>query len=201
MYSQNHEDDFIVEYFSQDEKPGRFLDIGAHNGKLFSNSLALIEKGWSGVMVEPSPAPFAELLRNHAYNENLRLVNAAISPVAQWSTFWDPDGEMIGSTNERHVARWSKWIEKQSRDPYRKFTLRTVSVPALLDEIGTVFDFINVDVEGESASLFLALLDAGASARCWCIEHDSRFADILERAGPLCLGERLRNGENIILTS
>lgn len=197
MYSQNHEDDFIVEYFSLDEKPGRFCDLGSHDGRTFSNSLALIDLGWSGVMIEPSPKPFAELMRMHGDNERLTLVNAAISPVSEWATFHDPGGDMIGSTNERHVRKWSK----HPGVSYRKFDLRTVSVASLLDRFGKAFDFINVDVEGESANLFLALLDAGASARCWCIEHDSRFADILERAAPLCLGERLRNGENIILTS
>lgn len=197
MHSQNNEDDFIVEYFSQDEKPGTFLDCGSHDGKLFSNSLALIEAGWSGVMVEPSPVPFAGLLANHGANERLTLVNAAISPVSEWATFHDPGGDMIGSTNERHVKKWAK----HPGVIYRKFDLRTVSVASLLDRFGLAFDFINVDVEGESANLFLSLLDAGASARCWCIEHDSRFADILERSAPLGLGERLRNGENIILCS
>jgi FkbM family methyltransferase len=197
MHSQNHEDDFIVEYFSRDEKPGRFLDIGAHDGRQFSNTVALIDLGWSGVMCEPSPIPFANLLRACGDNERLTLVNAAVSPVSEWSTFHDPGGDMIGSTNERHVKKWAK----HPGVTYRKFDLRTVSVASLLDRFGPAFDFINVDVEGESASLFLALLDAGATARCWCIEHDSRFADILERATPLCLGERLRNGENIILCS
>jgi FkbM family methyltransferase len=195
MHSQNHEDDFILEYFG--EKPGTLLSIGAHDGRLFSNELALIEKGWSGVMVEPSPVPFAGLMKHHGDNERLTLVNAAVSTVSEWATFHDPGGDMIGSTNEKHVAKWSK----HPGVVYRKFDLRTVSVSSLLDRYGRAFDFINVDVEGESASLFLALLDAGANARCWCIEHDSRFADILERAVPLGLGERLRNGENIILCS
>ena len=199
MHSQNHEDDFIVEYFAADppEQAHTFLDIGSHDGRTFSNVLALLEKGWSGVMVEPSPIPFSGLVRHHGDNPRLTLVNAAVSPVSEWATFHDPGGDMIGSTNERHVKKWAK----HPGVSYRKFDLRTVSVASLLDRFGHVFDFINVDVEGESASLFLSLLDAGASARCFCVEHDSRFADILERAKPLGLSERLRNGENIILTS
>ena len=43
MYSQNQEEQIILDYFN-DVKVGHVLDIGANDGKTFSNSLALIER-------------------------------------------------------------------------------------------------------------------------------------------------------------
>ena len=43
---------------------GVFLEAGALDGELYSNSLYLErEFGWSGLLVEPNPAAFAEILR------------------------------------------------------------------------------------------------------------------------------------------
>lgn len=58
-YSQNGEQEAILKIFGESE--GRFLDIGAYDGKTFSNTLALIERGWSGVLIEPSPNAFMAL--------------------------------------------------------------------------------------------------------------------------------------------
>ena len=56
LYSQNNEQTYILEAFAE-KSDGRFLDIGAYDAKLLSNTRALYERGWSGVMVEPSPGP------------------------------------------------------------------------------------------------------------------------------------------------
>ena len=54
-YSQNGEQKIILEYF-QDKYKGKVLDIGANDGITLSNSRALIEKGWDGVLIEPAPS-------------------------------------------------------------------------------------------------------------------------------------------------
>lgn len=51
MYSQNDEEAIIMRYFAN--RTGRLLDIGAADGMTNSNSLALIERGWRAVLVEP----------------------------------------------------------------------------------------------------------------------------------------------------
>ena len=49
-YSQLGEQDIILNYFNG--KQGTFLDIGANDGKTFSNSYALSLLGWKGVCVD-----------------------------------------------------------------------------------------------------------------------------------------------------
>ena len=67
MYSQNDEEKIILDLL-KDQPVGRLLDIGAFDGKTFSNSLALFEKGWSGVVVEPNPESLVALIKLHGKN-------------------------------------------------------------------------------------------------------------------------------------
>ena len=48
MYSQNDEQDYILNYF-QNAEPGKFLDIGGYDPLIFSNTRCLVEKDWAGV--------------------------------------------------------------------------------------------------------------------------------------------------------
>jgi len=56
MFSQNDEEKHIVRFFRDKIDKGSFLDIGAYNGKAFSNTHRLALNGWSGVCLEPSPS-------------------------------------------------------------------------------------------------------------------------------------------------
>lgn len=60
-YSQFEEQDAILQAFAG-KTDGRFLDLGAWDPITFSNTRALVGLGWSGVMIEPSPGPFLELM-------------------------------------------------------------------------------------------------------------------------------------------
>jgi hypothetical protein len=45
---------------------GTFFEVGAYDGKLFSNTLAFEEKGWTGVCVEPNLRKAAEARANRS---------------------------------------------------------------------------------------------------------------------------------------
>jgi hypothetical protein len=61
-YSQNNEQEIILKYFG--DFKGHFLDIGAYNGVDLSNTRALLELGWTGVLVEPNPYNLVPLIDN-----------------------------------------------------------------------------------------------------------------------------------------
>lgn len=61
IYSQNDEQQVIEAFF--EGRHGRFLDIGAYDGITFSNTRRLLELGWFGVVVEPSPRNLVKLLK------------------------------------------------------------------------------------------------------------------------------------------
>ena len=61
-HSQYKQDQYMNEWFFHNMRDGIFVDIGAHNGSTYSNSLFYEEDlGWKGICVEPMPEVFAQL--------------------------------------------------------------------------------------------------------------------------------------------
>lgn len=66
-YSQYQQDRILNEFIFRNARAGAFLDIGAYDGVLFSNT-CFFERdlGWRGICVEPTPHIFAQLRKNRA---------------------------------------------------------------------------------------------------------------------------------------
>lgn len=64
MYSQHNEEEVILDFFGNAK--GKFLDVGAHDGETHSNTLALAERGWAGVLMEPGHDAYEALWRRYA---------------------------------------------------------------------------------------------------------------------------------------
>ena len=195
-YSQNREEDVIVQLFNANTNVGHVLDIGAHNGSLFSNTLRLFELGWSGVCIEPSPCVFVDLLKLHGSNPKIALVNAAVTQTGGLVDFYDCGGDAVSTTQLAHKAKW----ENGYGSKFTKMIVNSVSFDSLFRKFGFSFDFINLDVEGISAELFMAMpLRSLERTRCLCIEHDSKMAEIQDHAAKFGFSYVHHNGENVIL--
>jgi len=191
MYSQNLEETHISRIVG--DQPGRFLDIGAYNPKLFSNTRALYERGWSGVMVEASPGPFLDLLIEYGKCDRIALVCAAIAPKRGLLRFHANEA----GTGTSNGAHYQKWRDTTKYDG--SILVGAVALEDLTQAFGIYFDFINIDVEGESADLFLsALLHHRLRPKCWCVEHDSRQEEITKAAIACGYCREHMNGENVI---
>ena len=196
MYSQNREEEIILSLFSVEKSVGHFLDIGAYDGKTFSNTLRLAELGWSGVCVEPSPTVFPALLKLHAPNPNIALVNCAVASTTGFMDFWDSGGDAISTTHQAHKIKW----ERGHPVTYSKMVIYAISFSDLFRKFGLNFEFINLDVEGVSADLFMLLpLQALERTRCLCVEHDGKMEEIQVRAKQFGFDYVWHSGENIIL--
>jgi FkbM family methyltransferase len=195
-YSQNNEEAVVLQHIEKlGLLSGNFLDIGAYDGKTFSNTLRLAELGWSGVCVEPSPSAFIGLLKTHRENRNVALVNAAIAPSIEWLEFYDSNGDAISSSNTAHVHRWSVGTIK-----FSKFHLVAVSITDLLTRFGYDFTFVNLDVEGQNWSIFQAFpWHKMLSTKIICVEHDVHQIEIIAALTPLNFVAVAENAENIIL--
>jgi FkbM family methyltransferase len=69
----------LLEQLITDDTPHILVDIGAHDGVCGSNSRALLEEGWRGLLVEPLPQVFERLKENSASLPNVTLIQAACS--------------------------------------------------------------------------------------------------------------------------
>lgn len=194
MYSQNNEEQIILNYFAG--KPSAsFWDIGAYDGRTFSNTLALLELGWSGIAVEGSPQNFVNLLENtKQHTDRLEYVLGVITIDHDGLTHWyDTGGDAISTPSSQHKEIWEKSGHVFKKMSAAMFCWRN------LWRIDDQPEFINVDVEGGSAVLAIDMFKGGMRPDLWCIEHDGKadhIASLFKRSG---YRELLRNHENIIL--
>lgn len=71
-YSQSKQDEWVLSIIKH---KGYFVDLGAFDGRRYSNTLRLEENGWSGLCIEPNPNNF-ELLKQ---NRKCVLVKMAVA--------------------------------------------------------------------------------------------------------------------------
>lgn len=195
-YSQNNEEEIIVKHLHGVPK-GTFLDIGAYDGKTFSNTLRLVEMGWGGVCVEPSPSVFTSLLALHAENPKIELVNSAVALTRDWTTFYDSKGDAISSTSEQHKAKW----ESVHNVKFSKFSVMTVSLDDIFNRFGFGFEFLNLDVENTNAHLFREIpFGRMDKLRVVCVEHDGFVQEMTKITASFGFKPVGLNGENLILS-
>lgn len=177
MYSQYEEEPAILAAVEHIEH-GCVLDLGAFHPTIFSNSRALIEKGWCAVLVEASPEPFLTLLKEYGSkqifgpNEQhgfqwVTLLNAAVGVKRELATMW-ATADAVSTTDAKVREVW-----KEAGGYYGRFV--TPVIP--LSDISGEFDFVNIDVEGGSVDLLSAVMDRYYPA-CICVEHDGRQDEV-----------------------
>jgi hypothetical protein len=203
-YSQYGEDLIILDAFAGsqylEDEPGTFLDIGAWHPTIFSNTRALIERGWAGVIIEPSPGPFINLMRACVKcGDVLPEVHVEVDgkmPIPPMTCFEAGcDGTRYG-VEERltfilagvgleaglvQMKATHDALSTSSEAEYQKwkevggFYGRYLCPLITLEQIQSQFgghDFINIDAEGVSCDLFLHALALGWRPRCFCVELD-----------------------------
>jgi len=196
MYSQNQEESYILNFFKGTK--GKLLDIGANDGKTFSNSLALIEQGWEADLVEPNPEAFKLLKNLHYGNERVIVWQCAVSDFTGKSNILlstderNPhDKGLVSTLYEGETTRWKD-------NPFVDYSF----TPAVVDVLHArtfshAYDFITIDCEGAETKI-IPHLDY-SNCKMICIEWNSKpelfkiYSDYLE-------GFRLyhKNAENLI---
>lgn len=209
MYSQYEEEKYILEAFAHPHwnpmtaTTPRFLDIGAFHPKDKSNTRALFELGWSGVMIEPSPGPMRNLLEEYGNEARITLVSAAVGLNPGLVSLYITD-DAVSTSSESVRSTW-----REVGGYFGNLLVPVITFEQIIPE-GDIkghpwdgfrqFDFVNLDAEGISADLFRnALLDHGWRPHCWCVEHDGRADELKSLAmgpGYYCVYE---NGTNIVL--
>ena len=192
-YSQYGEQRHIQRFFGN--TVGRFLEIGAYDGVSFSNTRALVERGWGGVMVEPDPYAFAGLLTHIGERPGIELVNAALANTGGLLRFYSSDGDALSSSSAEHCEKWRKgW-----KVTFKPFYTVAVTVPQLLAAFPGPYDFVSLDVEGTNWELLQQLPLSAMKTRLICVEYDSGLEAIRRWLASAGLSRVLVvNGTNLI---
>jgi hypothetical protein len=188
VYSQHSEDDLIAKYVPA---VGRFLDIGAFRPKYLSNTRLLYERGWSGVMIEPSPGPMRHLIDAYGYDDRVKLVQVMVGPQRGLQAVEVTDGPV--STNNAAVRQiWDK-------DGYYigRVHIPMVTLEDIIDQFGP-FDFVSIDAEGGSVAIFDRLLTTPMNPACIIVEHDGETITVQRMAKAKGYQHALTNETNSV---
>jgi FkbM family methyltransferase len=195
-YSQNNEEQIILEYFGNET--GRVLDIGANDGRTLSNSLALIERGWEAVLVEPDPAAYGRLHELHKDNNQVRCVQIAIGTAIGKMEFHSSgtllnadDVSLVSTLVPAELNRWN----------HVEFSRMQVDVTDWknFEAQSLQYDFISIDAEGMDLEIINQIDLKAAGCQMLCIEWNSKNKELYD-AIILSQGYYLHaaNAENLI---
>jgi FkbM family methyltransferase len=152
FFSQEKQDEFLETNVFKGFKNGFFMDIGAHDGITFNNTL-FFERNhqWTGINVEPNVEVYEKLVSNRPTNIN---VNCAVSDHDGTSEFICNSGytEMLSGLKDkydpRHLARMSNELKHKGGES------KTVVVETKrIETICQTYDihhihYLSIDVEG-----------------------------------------------------
>jgi FkbM family methyltransferase len=192
MYSQNNEQEIITEYFAG--RVGKFIDIGAFNAFQFSNTRALYEAGWYGVMVEPV-AKLADGIKEVYKDEpRIEVLQLAIGLSNEPLTLHVCE-DAVSTTN---VDWRNTWAEAGVQ--YTEQTVPQMHIVDFLLQYGKDVKFISIDTEKTNIELFRAIPDwFFRQIEMLCIEHDGLDKEVEMAMQPFGFKRVLFNAENIIL--
>src|SRR5690349_6537021 len=141
-YAQNAEDVRLRRAF-RDQSSGFYIDVGANDPIEYSITKHFYERGWTGINVEPAPAPYALITEDRKRDINLN----------------------VGCSNQKgsmklHVARGATGLSTFTADEVsihekKGFEFDAIEVPVMTlesicsEHVGAKsIDFLSIDVEG-----------------------------------------------------
>jgi FkbM family methyltransferase len=134
-----HYEEWIVRDFFEDRRGGIFLDVGAFDYKLHSNTYHLEKTlGWSGLAVEPQPQ-FAEGWRRHRPRSVFVRYFASDRSGESVPLHVSEEHPLVASIARAFTERWGQ---------SKVLQVPTITLTELLDRhhIARV-DFVSIDVE------------------------------------------------------
>lgn len=170
-YSQNSEQDIILNYFG--DRKGTFLDLGANDGVTLSNTRALADLGWTGVLVDASPKAFKKLQENyqnidfHLYNIALSHENGVLKFKESGTLLGSGDVALVSTFHDSEMERFKSVVE------YEEIEAKCLTWKAFMEGCPVKdFDFISMDIEGSELDV-LPHMDLSNTAMI-CIEWNSK---------------------------
>jgi FkbM family methyltransferase len=201
--SQMGQDMFLNRWFFENKGPGFFVDVGAFDGILGSNTSYFERRlQWTGVAFEPNPSAFEVLKRTRscrlvegcAYSEDGEVPFLALSegelragktpPSNLLSMVLDPShgGTMLsGIPDHMDQVQRTEW----ARDAMDlKQTLSTVPchrIDTVLREMGVdIVDYLSVDVEGAEVEVLRGIDFGAVQVNVIGVEHSERFSEVYD---------------------
>lgn len=146
---------FLFERFLGAKTDGFFVEVGAFDGVLVSNTWGLAERGWAGLLIEPIP-DFAEKCRaNHLAHPKVTVVEIGISAPGDSELTLALAGTLT-SADSRSRTEVAKAAWARGTDFSTEVTVTAATLDRVLNthRVPVAFDVLVVDVEGLETQVF-----------------------------------------------
>lgn len=154
-YSQNRED-LILEAFFYDIDKGFYVDVGAHDPKIFSVTKLFYDRGWSGINIEPQKSYSIKLSRARKRDINLNIALGSKKSNAIFREYLEADGLSTMSTDIMMDYQKDKVFSRVTKK-YRDYTVPMETLESILDVHAKdkEINFLKIDVEGLEKEVIL----------------------------------------------
>ncbi|XP_066953433.1 uncharacterized protein [Macrobrachium rosenbergii] len=190
----------IIELF-EDSPPGFFIEAGALDGQYLSNTLHLEkEYGWTGLLIEPNPSSYNELLKKnrHCWSSNTCF---AVTPYPKEMVLEMMDTrEQAATSQAMWVIRGGSFLQEgagRAQKYQAKTHLSTYAVVQCFPFLTywkalnlTRVDLFSLDVEGAEEQILSTIPWDAVDIRTLILEHygyskepDQVFVDSVEQRG------------------
>lgn len=185
-FSEAGQDMFLDRRVFKGRREGVFVEVGAHDGVAGSNCLFFEAfRGWTGLMIEPSPAHYAAA----AEVRRAAGIQCAIAAAAGSAEFLDIRRgytQMSGLTAS-YDEQVLESVEKNPRHEGELITVETRPLADVLDEHGLAeVDYISLDVEGAESAILEGFPFDRIRVKVWTVENrdrDKKIRALMSDAG------------------
>lgn len=179
FHSQSGQDKYMYHYFFRDyNKPGFFIELGALDGILISNSLFFEEKlGWDGICIEPTERHFKNLLKQRkcfkfddvVYDEEKEIIFYSAPPCC----------DSLNGIKEKYDKRHLDRIDRETlqynykKDDITEIKKKTRTMSSILNEVGVKdIDFLSLDTEGSELNVLKSINWNDTNIKVICVEDN-----------------------------
>jgi FkbM family methyltransferase len=169
--AQHGEDRWLEAYFKGE--PGFFVEVGAYDGIVLSNTYFLESIGWSGILIEPDPAKAARCRANRP-KARVYECAAVASDATKSITFNVVEGGEVYSAAGELTELQQKRLQGWGLTP-KPMTVAARTLDSMLAEVAPPrVDFVSIDVEGGEVDVLRGFDLARWRPRVVMVEVNSR---------------------------
>ena len=138
----------LIKSFFKNKANGFFIDVGANDPFLNSQSFHLEQLGWRGLLIEPLPN-YYDLLKK--YRSNKVIMCACSSPENHLKKLPLKVADVYSTLENNLIARG------ESSNEILEVETKTLNSILEENDVGRYFELLSIDVEGHEMELFKGL--------------------------------------------
>lgn len=173
-YSQNSQD-LLAIALNQKNEPGFFVEFGACDGILYSNTY-LLEKylGWKGIVAEPARIWHEKLKQNRLCSIETRCIYESSKKFVDFKEVQKVSQQIAPQISGISNIGSKDWTEKLRKNNSISYSVETISLLDLLQEYSAppVIDFISIDTEGSEYEILKSFNFEKYKFNLMVIEHN-----------------------------